>query len=65
MTVQSQIFESLTKSWEEMCAEASEFATQVGRDNLINITVTAVGGQDFLAAGATGIIIVWYWDNQR
>ena len=35
MTVQSRLFSSASKSWESLCAEACEFATEVGRDRLI------------------------------
>jgi hypothetical protein len=49
-------------SWEALCAEASEFATQVGRERLINISVAASGGTDMLGLGGTGVIVVWYWD---
>jgi len=41
MTVQSRQFKSRSKSWDELCAEASAFATQVGRERLINISVAA------------------------
>jgi hypothetical protein len=58
MTAQSRVFESGTKSWEEMCAEVCEFATQVGKERVINISVAAAGA----ALGGRGIIVVWYWE---
>ena len=63
MTVQSRQFASSSKSWEELCTEASAFATQVGRERLINISVAASGGTEFLGMGGTGVVIVWYWES--
>ena len=62
MTVQSHQFTSSSKSWEELCAEASAFATQVGRERLINISVAASGGTDVFGIGGTGVIVVWFWE---
>jgi hypothetical protein len=61
LEVQSRVFQSATISWEEFCAQAAEFATGVGRDKLINISITAAGGADVLGIGASGVIVVWYW----
>jgi hypothetical protein len=61
MTVQSQVFQSGTMSWEALCAQAAEFATAIGRDNLISISVAAAGGGDVFGLGANGVIVVWYW----
>jgi hypothetical protein len=62
MTVRSRQFASSSKSWEELCAEASAFATQVGRERLINISVAASGGSDVFGIGGTGVIVVWFWE---
>jgi hypothetical protein len=62
MTVQSRQFASSSQSWEELCAEASAFATQVGRERLINISVAASGGSDVFGIGGTGVIVVWFWE---
>ena len=35
MTVHHRIFESSSKSWEQMCSEAEAFASSVGKQNLI------------------------------
>jgi hypothetical protein len=52
--VQHRLFRSTIKSWEKLCREAAEFATTVGKDRLINISV---------AQGDTGgVIFVWYWE---
>jgi hypothetical protein len=62
MTVQSRLFSSSSISWEALCSEASAFASEVGRDRLINISVAASGGTDILGLGGTGVIVVWYWN---
>jgi hypothetical protein len=40
MTVQSRVLESGTMSWESLCVKATEFATAIKRENLINISAT-------------------------
>lgn len=61
-TVESRIFSSSSKSWEGLCAEASAFATEVGRERLITISAAASGGTDVFGLGGTGIVVVWYWE---
>jgi hypothetical protein len=43
-----------------LCEEAAAFASAVGRERLINISVAASGGTEFLGMGGTGVVIVWY-----
>ena len=62
-TVQCKVFTSSTKNWDQLVAEAGEFATSVGRERLINISVSASGGTDLFGLGAQGAIFVWYWDR--
>ena len=62
MKVQCRLFESTTKSWEELVEDAATFATSKGRDRLINISVSASGGTDTFGLGAKGAIFVWYWE---
>ena len=52
--VRFEIFKSSFKSWTDLATEASEFATNIGRDRLINISVSADSGR--------GLITVWYWE---
>lgn len=61
MTVQCRVFESTTQTWEQLCGEAAEFATMIGKDNLINISVAASGGGNLFGRGGNGVIVVWYW----
>jgi hypothetical protein len=62
MTVQSRRFSSSSKSWDTLCVEAAAFATEIGRERLINMSVAAAGGTDVFGLGGTGAIIVWYWE---
>ena len=62
MTVRHRIFESTTKSWDELCQEATAFATEIGRERLINISVAAGGGTELFGHGGRGVIVVWYWE---
>ncbi len=62
MTVKSRLFSSSSMSWEALCAEACGFASEVGRERLINISVAASGGTDVFGLGGSGVIVVWYWE---
>ncbi len=62
MEVRCQTFGSSTKSWDSLVREATVFATEKGRDRLINISVAAAGGSDAFGVGARGTIFVWYWE---
>lgn len=62
MTARHRIFESRTRSWEELCEDATTFATEVGREKLINISVAASGGTEMFGHGGRGLIVVWYWE---
>jgi hypothetical protein len=62
MKLKSRIFESAAKSWDEMCEEVSEFASTVGKDRLVNVSVASAGGLDLGGVGSRGTIIVWYWE---
>jgi imidazolonepropionase-like amidohydrolase len=52
--VQHRIFESSSKSWETLCAEASAFASEIGRENLVNISVAASGRDRHAGPWGTG-----------
>lgn len=55
MRVAFRIFKSSTKSWEKLFAEVAEFASNVGRENLI--TISHSEDQN------TGVVTVWYWSR--
>ena len=61
MKVNCMLIRSTTRSWKSLCEEAATFATKVGRDRLINISVSAAGDN----LGAEGTIFVWYWDDGK
>jgi hypothetical protein len=52
--VKFEIFESSTKSWAKLCADAAAFASDKGRERLINVSVSEDQN--------TGVIVVWYWE---
>jgi hypothetical protein len=55
MQVRFQIFRSSMKSWQDLCAEAADFASDKGRERLISISVSEDSNE--------GVIVVWYWDD--
>jgi hypothetical protein len=61
MTVHHRLFASAGESWEALSAEASACATEVGRAELINISV-ASSEPDVFGVGAPSAIVVWYWE---
>ena len=54
MHVQFKIFESSFRSWEQLFADAAEFASSVER--LISISHSHAGP----GLGGTGVVTVWY-----
>jgi len=54
MQVKFQLFRSLMKSWQDLCTEAAVFASEKGRDRLINLSVSEDSNE--------GVIVVWYWE---
>jgi hypothetical protein len=54
MRVQFQIFKSSFRSWEALCGEAAQFASEKGKDRVINLAVSEDHND--------GVIIVWYWE---
>ena len=54
MQVKFKIFKSSVKSWADLCSEAAEFASEKGREQLIDVAVSEDHNE--------GVIIVWYWE---
>ena len=54
MQVKFELFKSLVKSWDKLCAEAAAFASEKGKDRLITISMSGDDGK--------GVIVVWYWE---
>jgi ABC-type ATPase with predicted acetyltransferase domain len=46
-------FQATFKSWERLFQDASDFATEVGLENLVSISHSANYSE--------GIVTVWYW----
>ena len=58
MRVDCLVIQSRTRTWQSLTEEAAEFATRVGPERLINISVSA--GE---SGTSNGSIFVWYWDD--
>ena len=57
MKLKFQKFSAYIKSWEQVFQEAADFATSVGRENVVSISHS----EDHNEA----IVTVWYWTNSR
>ena len=53
MSVHYKIFRGTLASWDKLFQQASDFATKLGKEKLINISHSADGGD--------GVVTVWYW----
>lgn len=53
MRVRYKFFESGVRSWDDLFGEAATFATEIGPERLIGISVVE---------GRTGVVTVWYWE---
>ena len=54
MNVKYEMFRGTLATWETLFSEASEFATSIGRDRLINISHSC--------DHSNGVVTVWYWE---
>ena len=55
MRVRFETFASSWSSWDELFAQAAEFATALGPARLINISHSCDQNK--------GVVTVWYWDE--
>ena len=55
MKVKYKIFRGILSTWDNLFTEASEFASKLGPDKVINISHSA--------SGADGVVTVWYWSE--
>jgi hypothetical protein len=46
----------MMRSWETLFEEAAAFATEIGRERLINISSSG-------DASGRGVVTVWYWSR--
>jgi hypothetical protein len=57
MQVTFRFFKSNISSWTTMFQEAADFASQIPKDRLINISHSADANQ--------GVVCVWYWADDE
>jgi hypothetical protein len=41
MKLKAKVFESSTKSWKDMCEEVSDFASPLGQERIVNMSVSS------------------------
>ena len=54
MRVAFAVFRGTMATWNQLFAEAADFATTVGQDRLINISHSEDANE--------GVVTVWYWE---
>ena len=54
MKVSFKIFRGTLASWDSLCTDAAQFATEIGPKNLI--TISHSEDRD------DGVVVVWYWE---
>jgi ATP-dependent Clp protease ATP-binding subunit ClpC len=59
-TARHRVFESGSKPWQDLCDEATAFATQIGPGKVISISIARSGAMSGESAG--GLVVVWYWE---
>jgi hypothetical protein len=55
MYMRHRLFRGTLVTWDALCREAEDFATQLGPGNVVSISHSC--------DGAEGVIIVWYWSG--
>jgi hypothetical protein len=55
MKVSFQVFKSHMKSWTDLCQEAAAFASEKGKERLINVSVSADSGQGTIVRLVLGL----------
>ena len=55
-TVKYKYFKRTLATWEDMFAEAAEFAARIGRERLIGISHSQTHYE--------GVVAVWYWADE-
>ena len=56
MKVKFEMFRGTFTSWGTLFTEASEFATKIGKDRVINISHSD--------SHSHGVVTVWYWSEE-
>lgn len=57
MKVKFKMFRGVFASWDKLFTQASEFATKIGRDKVINISHSD--------SHSDGVVTVWYWSDEQ
>lgn len=52
-----KVFKSSWDSWDKLCQQAADFATTVGKDNVVNVSHSCCGSND-------GTVTIWYWQDE-
>ena len=56
MKMKFKMFRGLFASWDTLFTHASEFATKIGKDRVINISHSN--------SRRDGVVTVWYWSDE-
>ena len=56
-SVRFEMFRGTFASWTKLFEQAAEFASKLGRDQVISIAHSA--------DHSDGVVTVWYWDSPR
>jgi hypothetical protein len=56
MKVKYRVFRGPFSSWKALFEQAAEFATEIGKEKLINISPS----EDW----SSRVVIVWYWSDK-
>jgi len=57
MRIKYKFFRGLLAGWDELFMQAAEFAEEVGKERLINVSHANSGGD--------GTVTVWYWADEE
>lgn len=52
-----KVFQSGYESWDSLFSQACEFANNVGRENVLNISHSC--------HNSDGVVTVWYWEDEN
>ncbi len=53
MRMLTKVFRATFKSWQALFDQATDFATEIGRERVISISHSSDSGD--------GVVVVWYW----
>jgi hypothetical protein len=56
--VKYKYYRGTLATWDDLFAQAAEFATKTGWDRVISISHSCAGQAD-------GVVTVWYWEEEK